>query len=69
MPSAAQLQPASPQEFANAFWKARSEHAEKTRLSLKEKFALVDKDIADETITSEEGAKFKDDIKKEHYKF
>jgi hypothetical protein len=69
MPERSQYQPASPQEFASAFWTARSEHVEKTKLSLKDKLAVVDKDVADGTITAEEGAEFKAQIKTEHYKF
>jgi hypothetical protein len=69
MPTAAQLQPASPQDIASAFWKARSEQAEKTRLSLKDKLALVDKDVADGTITAVEGSKYKEQIKEDHYRF
>jgi len=69
MPTAAQMQPVSPQDFANAFWTARSEHETRTKLSLKEKLALVDNDVADNTITKEEGETFKEAIKKEHYKF
>ena len=67
--SAAQLQPASPKEFASAFWNARSEHADKTRLSLKDKLARVDADVADGSITADEAVKFKVQIKKDHYRF
>ncbi len=69
MPSAAQLQPMSPKEFASAFWSARREHSEKTRLSLKDKLALVDRDLADDSITEEEAEAFKKRIKEDHYKF
>jgi hypothetical protein len=69
MPTAAQLQPPSPQEIANAFWSARREHHEQTRLSLKDKLALVDQDVADGTITAQEAVTFKEQIKKDHYTF
>jgi hypothetical protein len=67
--SAAQLQPASPKEFASAFWNARSEHVDKMRLSLKDKLARVDADVADGSITAQEAEGFKEQIKKDHYKF
>jgi hypothetical protein len=69
MPTAAQLQPPSPQAIASAFWSARREHQQQTRLSLKDKLALVDKDVADGTITAREGVTFKEQIKKDHYTF
>jgi hypothetical protein len=69
MPTAAQLQPPSPQEFAAAFWSARREHHQQTRLSLKDKLAQVDNDLADGPITADEASTFKDQIKKDHYKF
>jgi hypothetical protein len=69
MPTAAQLQPASPQEFANAFWSARREFQTQTRLSLKEKLQIVDNDLAAGDITASEAATFKEQIKKDHYTF
>ena len=69
MPTAAQLQPPSPQEFATAFWSARREHQQQTRLSLKDKLAQVDDDVADGTITADEATTFKAQIKKDHYTF
>ncbi len=69
MPTAAQLQPASPQEFANAFWSARREHQTLTRLSLKDKLQIVDHDLAAGDITAEEAVTFKQQIKKDHYTF
>ena len=60
---------ATPSEFASAFWKARREQDQDNRLSLKDKLAIVDKDVTEGTITAEEGEAFKTQIKKDHYKF
>lgn len=60
---------ATPSEFASAFWKARREQQEDNKLSLKDKLAIVDKDVTEKTITEQEGEAFKKQIKKDHYKF
>lgn len=61
--------PMSPQEFAIEFFKAKRAHAEATALTLSQKLAMVDKDVREKAITSEEGEQFKKRIKDQHYTF
>ena len=59
--------PMSPQDFALEFFKAKRKHTEETTLSLKQKLEMVDKDLAENSITAEEATTYKKKIKDEHY--
>jgi hypothetical protein len=59
--------PMSPQDFALEFFKAKRKHTEETTLSLKQKLEMVDKDLAENSITAEEASTYKKKIKDEHY--
>ena len=59
--------PMSPGEFASEFFKAKRSHAEATKVTLKQQLQMVDDDVAEKTITKEEGESFKKKIKDEHY--
>ena len=61
--------PMSPQDFASEFFKAKRKHAEETKLTLKQKLEMVDKDLADNSISAEEATTFKKKIKDDHYAF
>jgi hypothetical protein len=62
-----QVQPMNASDFANAFYAAKRAHEMAGALSLQEKLARVDKDVADKIITSAKGEEVKNKIIDAHY--
>jgi hypothetical protein len=59
----------SPADFANAFYAAKRAHEMQTVLSLQQKLAIIDADVANKVITAEQGKKYKEKVMDKHYAF
>ncbi len=65
--TASQFRPMPVEEFASAFFKAKREHEAQSTRSLRQKLSAIEQDVADRTITAEQGELYKKQVTDAHY--